>query len=118
MHNFKKLEFWDKSICLVKDVYLVTSQFPKVEQFGLISQMQRAAVSVSANIAEGSARGTNKDFSRFLRISLGSICELETLTVIAKELQYIDNEVFNKLEKQIQVIKRMIKSFQSQLKNV
>ena len=115
MHNFKKLEFWNKSIQLVKDVYLVTNQLPKNEQFGLVSQMQRVAVSISANIAEGSAKSSNKDFSRFLEMSLGSNCELETLTIIAKELQYINNETFEKLEKQIIEIQKMVKSFQSQL---
>ena len=115
MHNFKKLEFWTKSISLVKDIYFATNLFPKTEQFGLISQMQRASVSISANIAEGSAKSSVKDFSRFLEISLGSICELETLTIIAKELQYINNEMFDKLEKQIHEIQRMIRGFQSQL---
>jgi len=115
VHNFKKIEFWNKSISLVKEIYLVTNQFPKTEQFGLISQMQRASVSIPANIAEGSAKSSNKDFKRFLEISLGSICELETLTIIAKELKYIDSEMFDKLEKQIHEIQRMIKSFQSQL---
>ena len=115
MHNFKKLNVWVKSITLVKEVYVITNKFPKSEQYGLSSQMQRAAVSIPANIAEGSAKSSNKEFSRFLEISLGSTCELETMTIIAKELSYIDEETFNSIDKQIQEIQLMIKSFKSNL---
>ncbi|MBN2786877.1 MAG: four helix bundle protein [Paludibacteraceae bacterium] len=75
---------------LVKEIYLLTDSFPKLEKYGLISQMQRAAVSVPANIAEGSAKTSNKDFARFLEISTGSLFELETLLVLASNLNYID----------------------------
>ncbi|MDR2621701.1 MAG: four helix bundle protein [Dysgonamonadaceae bacterium] len=115
MHNYKKLDIWIKSISLVKEIYSSTNKFPKSEQFGLTSQMQRAAVSIPANIAEGSAKSSNKDFSRFLEISLGSACELETLVIIAGELNYVENEVFNSMENRIQELLRMIVSFKSQL---
>ena len=115
MHNFKKLNIWVKSIALVKEVYLITSKFSKTEQFGLTSQMQRAAVSISLNIAEGSAKSSNKDFSRFLEFSLGSTFELETLAIISKELNYINEETFTFIDKQIQELQLMIKSFKSQL---
>lgn len=68
MHNFKKLTIWTKSIDLVTEIYQISKLFPDTERFGLISQMQRAAISISANIAEGSAKSSNKDFSRFLEI--------------------------------------------------
>jgi four helix bundle protein len=115
MHNFKKLSVWDKSIVLVKGIYLLTNKFPKTEQYGLASQMQRAAVSIPSNIAEGSAKSSNKEFARFLEISLGSIFELETLLIIAKELNYINDEIFNSTDKQIQEVQLMIKSFKSRL---
>jgi len=115
MHNFKKLNIWVKSIALVKEVYMITKKFPKTEQYGLTSQMQRAAVSIPANIAEGSAKSSNKDFSRFLEFSLGSIYELETLAIISKELNYINEETFTSIDKQIQEVELMIKSFMSQL---
>ena len=115
MHNFKKLNIWVKSITLVKEIYVITNKFPKIEQYGLISQMQRAAVSIPANIAEGSAKSSNKDFSRFLEFSLGSIYELETLAIISKELNYINEETFTFIDKQIQELQLMIKSFKSQL---
>ena len=115
MHNFKKLDIWIKSMTLVKEIYVLTNKFPKSEQFGMVSQIQRSAISVPANIAEGSAKSSNKDFSRFLEISMGSACELETLIILAKNLNYIDNNYFESIEKQIQEIQRMIKSFISQL---
>ena len=115
MHNFKKLNIWIKSITLVKEIYVLTNKFPKIEQYGLVSQMQRAAVSIPANIAEGSAKSSNKDFTRFLEFSLGSIFELETLTIISKELSYINDETFNSIDKQIQEVQKMIISFMSQL---
>jgi four helix bundle protein len=115
MHNYKKLDIWNKSISLVKEIYLITNKLPKSEQFGLTSQMQRAAVSISANIAEGSAKSSNKDFSRFLEISLASVCEIETLIIIARELNYIENDLSVSIENRIQELQRMIKSFKSQL---
>jgi len=115
MHNFKRLNIWIKSMAMVKEIYVLTNKFPKTEQYGLVSQMQRAAVSIPANIAEGSAKSSNKDFSRFLEMSLGSTYELETLTIIAKELIYINSETFDSIDKQIQEVQLMIKSFNSQL---
>lgn len=115
MHNFKRLEVWNKSMALVRNIYELTKKFPKTEQFGLTSQIQRAAVSIPANIAEGSAKSSNKDFARFLEISVGSSCELETLIIIAKDLSYIDEANFNLLDKQIKEIQRMLLGFKSQL---
>jgi four helix bundle protein len=111
MHNFKRLDIWSKSIQLVKAVYKETNKFPATERFGLTSQIQRAVVSIPANIAEGSAKSSDRDFSRFLEISMGSACELETLVIIAKELDYLTNQVFEVLEVQIQEVQKMLKSF-------
>jgi four helix bundle protein len=115
MHNFKRLDIWNKSIALVKEVYILTKNFPNSEKFGLASQMQRAVVSIPANIAEGSAKSSDKDFSRFLEISLGSTCELETLVIIAKELDYICSATFDELDAMIQEVMRMLKGFQNTL---
>jgi four helix bundle protein len=86
MHNFRQLNIWKDARSLVKDVYLLTSNFPSDEKFGLKSQINRCAISVPSNIAEGSARGTNKDFAHFLRISLGSLFEMETQLLLAVDL--------------------------------
>ncbi len=93
MHH-KDLEAWKKSIELVKDVYFITKNFPSNEQFGLVSQMRRAAVSIPSNLAEGAARFSDKESIRFIEISLGSLAELETQIIIAKELNFIkENQV-------------------------
>jgi len=90
MHNFRQLNIWKDARSLVKDVYLLTSEFPSDEKFGLKSQINRCAISVPSNIAEGSARGTNKDFSHFLRISLGSLFEMETQLLLAVDLGMVE----------------------------
>ena len=89
IHSYKELTVWQKSIELVVEVYELTDKFPKVEMYGLISQMRRSAVSIPSNIAEGCARQNNKETIQFLYVSLGSIAELETQLLIAKELNYI-----------------------------
>lgn len=88
-----ELRVWQDGIALVKLVYGVTASFPKEEVFGLTSQMRRAAVSVPANIAEGAARSTSKEFAQFLSIARGSLSELETLIVISTEIGHIKDGV-------------------------
>lgn len=84
--SYKNLIVWKKSILLVTCLYEVTEKFPKKEVFGLVSQMRRSAVSIPSNIAEGSYRGTKKEFAQFARIAYGSGAELETQIEIAKRL--------------------------------
>lgn len=86
--SYKDLIVWQKACKIAVAVYEITASFPKQEVYGLSSQMQRAAVSVASNIAEGSKRGTKKDFVKFLRISQGSLAELETQVSILKELPF------------------------------
>lgn len=80
---------WQEGIKLVKATYLLTQAFPREEQFGPTAQMRRAAVSVPANIAEGAARSTSKEFTHFLVVARGSLSEIETYLVIARELEYV-----------------------------
>ena len=101
MHNFRKLQIWIDGINLVDDIYNATDKFPKHELFGLASQMQRSATSVPSNIAEGSGKSSNKDFARFLSISVGSLFELETLVLIAERRGYIDNSQSQDLQNKI-----------------
>lgn len=109
MHNFRQLNIWKDARSLVKDVYLLTSRFPSDEKFGLKSQINRCAISVPSNIAEGSARGTNKDFSHFLRISLGSLFEMETQLLLAVDLGMVEEseELFQK----VIMLQKMISNF-------
>lgn len=87
--NHRDLRAWQQAIELVKDIYRLTADFPDTERYGLTSQMRRAAVSVPANIAEGSARSGTKELLHFLSIASGSLSELDTLTEIAKQLEYV-----------------------------
>jgi len=89
MKTHKDLDIWNTGIGLVEEVYCITKAFPSEEQFGITAQMRRAAVSVPANIAEGAARSSRKEFVKFLYVSLGSLSELETELIIAEKLNYI-----------------------------
>ena len=102
----KELDVWKKSINLVKKIYEITEFFPKEENFGLVSQIKRSAVSIPSNIAEGCARKSDKELMQFLYIALGSLAELETQLIISKELGFIRNdqniiEYLNGIRKQI-----------------
>ena len=110
-HNFRKLTIWREGIELAKETYSLTKEFPKSETYGLSSQLQRCAVSVSSNIAEGTAKATDKHFKQYLETALGSAFEWETQLVIAFEIEYISEEIFKNLEKKIQSIQGMITRF-------
>lgn len=116
MHNFRELKVWQRSIALVKNVYLFTQSFPKEEVYGLTNQIRRCSVSISSNIAEGCGRGTDKQLSQFLDIAHGSSCELETQLIIAKELDYIDSDQLLDLIESIHEIQKMIFGFKNSLK--
>jgi four helix bundle protein len=85
------LNAWKQAMELVVGVYSITKSFPQSEQYGLVSQLRRAAVSVPANIAEGAARNGNKEFVHFLGIASGSLSELDTLIDLARQLGYVEN---------------------------
>ncbi len=111
MHNFRNLEIWRKAITLSTEVYSITKSFPASEQFGLTSQIQRAVVSVAANIAEGSARSSNKEFVHFLEISLGSLYELETELIVANSVGILDQSMFDNISDKMRELEKMILSF-------
>jgi four helix bundle protein len=88
--SFRELKVWEKAVDLTVIVYQYTTDFPPREVYGLTSQMRRASVSVASNIAEGSVRGTKKDFRQFVKIAQGSNCELQTQLIIARRLCFGD----------------------------
>jgi four helix bundle protein len=92
MRKHHELKAWQEAISLVTNVYQVTARFPKEELFGLTSQMRRAAVSIPSNVAEGAARSTDKEFLHFLAVARGSLSELETQAIIARNLTYLEND--------------------------
>ena len=85
-----RMDVWKESVALVCRIYEISSRFPGDERFGLTSQMRRSAISIPSNIAEGAARGSDRDFLRFLYIARGSLAELETQIIIATQLGYIE----------------------------
>ena len=91
MAHHKDLDAWKLSIDLVSEIYAITKTFPMEEMYGLTNQIRRSAVSIPSNIAEGSARQSNKELIHFLYISLGSLSELETQLIIANNLSYLTN---------------------------
>lgn len=108
MRPHKKLDVYKKSIELLKLVYEVSNDLPDDEKFGLISQMKRAAVSVPVNISEGAARKSQKEFRQFLYISSGSLSELESLFEICFELNFVNQEIFDHINKKCQTISAML----------
>ena len=115
IRNFKSLKIWHRSRAFVKTVYLVTNEFPKEEKFGLISQLNRAAVSIPSNIAEGCGRGTTKSLSNFLDMAVGSACEVETQIYLSHDLGFIDTLKMETLTDEIGQIRRMIIGYQKTL---
>jgi len=89
MKNFRNLKVWSQGIEIVTKTYELSQKLPSKEQYGLISQLTRASVSIPANVAEGSSRTSKKDFERFLQISIGSAFELETLLIVAEHLKML-----------------------------
>lgn len=92
-----KLLVWQRSHELVLKIYEITKDFPKEEQFGLTSQIRRAAVSIPSNIVEGKARGSNKDYKRFLLIARGSLEEVKYQILLAKDLKYVDEQKYKEV---------------------
>ena len=106
LRTHKDLDAWRRGLDLVEVVYKVTKAFPQEELYGLTNQLRRAVVSVPSNIAEGAARGSQKEFIQFLHIALGSLSEVETQLVIAKRLGYLDS--LDSIEEQIQTVRKLI----------
>jgi four helix bundle protein len=108
--SYRDLRVWKEAVEFVKDVYMLTSRFPANEIYGLTNQIRRAAVSIPSNIAEGQGRNSPKEFRQFLGIALGSVGEVETQLIIAKEIAYLNIEELNPLLERIDHIRKMLKS--------
>ncbi len=116
METHKDLRVWQQSIEMVTSIYLMTKAFPKDELFGLVSQMRRAAVSVPSNIAEGYARGSEREKLHFLRISSGSMSEIETQLMLSLNLGYVTQETFDELSEKITSLWKQLNALISSLK--
>lgn len=118
MHNFKELKIWQNARVLSKEIHLLVKKLPADERFELGSQLRRSVVSIPSNIAEGSGRGSNKDFRRFLSIALSSAFELETQLILAYDLEYFSEEEFQKVSDKIQELQKMIYGFRKSLSTI
>lgn len=119
MSNYKKLDIWTLSMKIVKEIYKITKSYPNEERYGLISQTNRAAVSIPSNIAEGLGRNYKKDTIQFLHISRGSAYELETLLNVALMVNIIDEQSYKNvnelLERNLRVINGYINYLEKKL---
>ncbi len=110
IRTFRDLVVWQKAMALVTEIYRHTKSFPKDETYGLISQIRRSAVSIPSNIAEGFGRYATNDYVRFLRISMGSLFELETQIEISRNLGYLSKDEFGTLDSNCREVERMLSS--------
>jgi len=117
IHNFKELLVWQKAMDVAVFTYQLTGFFPKEEKYGLISQVQRCAVSIPSNIAEGSGRVSNKEFQHFISIAMGSSFELETQVILAFRFNYITKEQLDEFETFITPIQKMSFGLYNSLNN-
>lgn len=113
--QYSDLGVWQKAMNLVEEIYRLTRSFPKEEQFGLISQMRRAAVSIPSNIAEGYGRKATKAYINYLSISYGSLLELETQIQIGHRLDFLERSTMEKLLVQTNEVGRMLNGLQQSL---
>ncbi|MFK7903628.1 MAG: four helix bundle protein [Chitinophagales bacterium] len=108
MHNFREIKSWKKSRIVVKEIYVLTRKFPREELYGLTSQIRRAAISIPANIAEGSGRNTNKDFCKFLGYALASAYEVETELILSYDLGFISKDEVSEVGEKVREVEKLI----------
>ena len=109
--NFREYKVWQDAVDYATNVYKVTSEMPWFEKKGLCDQLQRAAVSISSNLAEGSAKPSYADFARFLDTALGSAYEVETQLQISKNVGYINEELYSSMIKELYTIEKRLTAF-------
>ncbi|MGH1366485.1 MAG: four helix bundle protein [Calditrichia bacterium] len=114
-HNFKKLQVWHRSCDLAEALYILAKKLPDTERYGLRSQIQRAAISVPSNIAEGCGRESNKELQHYLNTSNGSLCELETQLLLSIRLEFFKQSETEALINQILEVRKMIYALIKQL---
>ena len=114
--KFENLKIWKESVIFANDIYALTKSFPKREQFGLTSQLNRAAVSISLNVAEGAGRNSDPELSRFIHIAIGSLYEVITILYISVQQSYIKASEFNFLYKRCEKLSKMLHAFRNYLR--
>jgi len=117
LRNFKDLLVWQKSYALALEVYRATASFPNHEVYGLTAQIRRAAVSIPSNIAEGYSRGHRVEYVRFASVAYGSLAELETQLMLARDLGYLQQTGYEALANEYSELERMLSALIRSLKN-
>ena len=115
-HGYRRIQAWQRAFELALKCYSLTQDFPKSEMYGLSSHMQRAAVSIPANIAEGWGRHGQTELARFIDIALGSLCELETFVLLAQRLEYGNQKVAREILTEADEIGKMLRAFRRRIK--
>ena len=115
--NFEKLDVWRRAVDFAAFVYDCTKAFPAEERFGITSQMRRAVVSVSSNIAEGSSRSSRQDFARFVELAVGSLYELVSQGFIARKQGLLDEQAFQKIYSESEELIRMLSGLRNHLRS-
>lgn len=117
MRDFRKYEVWQLSHSLVLEIYSQTVSFPKSEQYGITSQLNRASVSIPTNISEGCGRSSDAEFHRFVQISLGSAHEVEYLLQLSFDLKFIDSTIYKSLDAKVNLVKQKLYHLAQKLNN-
>ena len=117
-HEYRELKIWQKSRVLNKEIYEITSTFPKEEMYGLISQIRRASISVPSIISEGSGYESTSQFLKFLNIALGSLCEVETQLYLSLDIGYTDQSQVDPALIKTDELKRMIIGYMKALRKL
>jgi four helix bundle protein len=116
--SFQDLRVWQDGHTLVVHVYNITKNFPKDELFGITNQIRRAAVSITSNLSEGFNRNSRKEKLQFYYISLGSIAELQNQLLIARDVAYLNGEVFDKIEAQIITVQKQLNALIQKIRSI
>ncbi|MBO3697019.1 four helix bundle protein [Roseivirga sp. E12] len=116
MGDFKELEVWKRGHDMALVIFKLTTDFPKKEQFGLISQMRRSSQSIPTNIAEGCGRDSQKELIRFCSIAMGSASELEYQLILARDIEFISSETYSNHNEELLILKRKLNAFIQYLK--
>jgi four helix bundle protein len=117
MKDFRNLEVWKLAHGLALDVYRESAEFPREEQYGLTSQIRRAALSIPTNIAEGCGKDSNADFGRYLTIAMGSASELEYLVMFSSDAGYLQAVKFERLNSELQGFRRKLNALIQKVRN-
>ena len=115
VHDYRKLRVYDMALDVTSETYRLTRTLPRSERYGLVQQMNRAAVSIASNIAEGAGRGDNRDFARFLRIARGSACELDAQATMATRVGVVDGESARVLRKHLEKLKASLTNLEKRM---